>query len=567
MALNSIVRTNITAVNAHRQLSGAGLQQTKSSERLSSGKRINSAADDVAGMGIAQKMRAQIVGLDRASLNAQDAMSLVQTAEGSLSSVNEMLIRVRELVVQAANDTNAHDPNNLIQSDRRSLQDEIDQIMMEINNVAYRTEFNTRRLLDGSNHNEGVLHGQHHSVQLVQLNAPARISSLDQFLLEPANPPFVGSLEELLVRIGANLHDMAPADWIALHGGVAFEGIEQALDAAMNAEFDDVTGEPIPGTGLWSDLEIRAGLTFSSAYELLDAFIIGLHNPNVLRAGDIGWNEAPQPFEGWTHFTDLANGAEPRLNASTFARAQSTSGGVPIYQALRQVGFAGLTSESTFSDVRHVFNRMDYSPAGGWAHGFGPPGSGYTDNIADALTEAGWLDTRGMSWEDFVNQYLTGNSEIVEHQIWAPNEFERERGMHLWFHTGAGSGQGLLVGIQSMGTRTLGQPVGDLMDMIDVESASGRPISDQIDYVDNALTHVNRQRSQLGAVYNRLEFARMGLDVSSENLTASMSHIRDADMAKELMGLYSSNVLTQAATTMMAHANQAPQAVLELLQA
>ena len=627
MALNAIVRTNITAVNAHRQLSGAGLTQTKAAQKLASGKRINTAADDVAGMGIVEKMRAQITGLDRASLNAQDAMSLVQTAEGALAGINDMLIRVRELVVQAANDTNVHDLNDLMRSDRKSIQDEIDQIMFEINNVAYRTEFNTRTLLNGSLHPEGVVHGTHQWVDVVQTNAPARITTLDQFLRFPANNPYEGSFSDLLTRIGANLETKTADEWIAVHASANWDGLEQALDVAMGVDpvfaGQQALVEVSGNGGRWEELQVSAGLSFRSARELLDAFVQGLHNPNVLRPGDIAWNAPQEHFESWEDFiSGPPNGANPLLTASTFARAMSTSGGQTIYEALRQEGFAGLGSESTFSDVRNIFSRMDSVPAGGW-------GGGLT-SLSPSLT--GWLATRfpdvvgsdqsavvaqnriqGLEaqirdvlfqynvdenfttvnrddalaqlrsdleearrdlneaaaearWEMFVARYLTADTELVEHQVWVPNEAERERGIALWFQTGANSGQGITVGIRSMTTRSLGEPIGDLMDMVDVENVSGRPISDQIDYLDHALTRVNRQRAQLGAVHNRLEFTMYGLDISSENLTASMSRIRDADMAKAMMQFYSANVLTQAATAMIAQANQSPQMVLQLIE-
>jgi flagellin len=141
------------ALNSHRNLGMTGLQQARSSQRLSSGFRINSAADDAAGLGISEKMRAQIRGLDQAARNAQDGISLIQTAEGAMGTINDMVKRIRDLVVQAANDTNAHlmaNEASWSQSDRTRIQDEINQLLAEIDGTVERTEFNTRRLLDGS---------------------------------------------------------------------------------------------------------------------------------------------------------------------------------------------------------------------------------------------------------------------------------------------------------------------------------------------------------------------------------------------------------------------------------
>ncbi|MCL2189337.1 MAG: hypothetical protein FWC16_00305 [Defluviitaleaceae bacterium] len=143
------VVTNLSALNAHRQLGQVGNKQTVAARRLASGHRINSAADDAAGLAISEKMRGQIRGLDQNTNNIQDGINLIQTAEGAIATINEMVIRIRELVIQASNDTYVHDPSNMTQSDRLQIQREINQLVSEIDAVATRTEFNTRTLLEG----------------------------------------------------------------------------------------------------------------------------------------------------------------------------------------------------------------------------------------------------------------------------------------------------------------------------------------------------------------------------------------------------------------------------------
>ncbi|MCL2017137.1 MAG: flagellin [Defluviitaleaceae bacterium] len=147
------VRTNMMSLNSYRNLRLVATRQNRASQRLSSGFRINTAADDAAGLSISEKMRAQIKGLDQAAQNAQDANSLIQTAEGAMSTINEMVVRIRELVVQAANDTNAHDATDAAawsQSDRTRIQAEINQLLAEIDATTDRTQFNTRNLIDGT---------------------------------------------------------------------------------------------------------------------------------------------------------------------------------------------------------------------------------------------------------------------------------------------------------------------------------------------------------------------------------------------------------------------------------
>ncbi len=140
---NMVVNTNILALNSHRSLKRTGADQMKASARLSSGERINTAADDAAGLAISEKMRSQIRGLDMASKNAQDGISLIQTAEGGLAEIDNMIQRARELTVQSANDTNEPE-------DRKKIDLEIKALGDEIASMADRVEFNKKTLLDGS---------------------------------------------------------------------------------------------------------------------------------------------------------------------------------------------------------------------------------------------------------------------------------------------------------------------------------------------------------------------------------------------------------------------------------
>ncbi|GAK01665.1 hypothetical protein [Geomicrobium sp. JCM 19055] len=163
-----IINNNMSAMNAHRQLGVNQNQMQNSMEKLSSGLRINRAGDDAAGLSISEKMRAQINGLDQASRNAQDGISLIQTAEGALDESHSILQRMRELAVQASNDTNHDDV------DREAIQEEVNALAEELDRIAGNTEFNNKNLLDGSF--EGKFHigansGQSIDVQIGNLNS------------------------------------------------------------------------------------------------------------------------------------------------------------------------------------------------------------------------------------------------------------------------------------------------------------------------------------------------------------------------------------------------------------
>ena len=163
-----VVQHNLSAMNTNRQLSGAQSAQAKSTEKLSSGYRINRAGDDAAGLSISEKMRSQIRGLNKASSNAQDGISLVQVAEGALNETHSILQRMNELATQAANDTNTS-------TDRTAIQAEIDQLTSEINRIQSTTQFNTMNLLDGTfsskNLQVGSLSGQSIGISIKNMNA------------------------------------------------------------------------------------------------------------------------------------------------------------------------------------------------------------------------------------------------------------------------------------------------------------------------------------------------------------------------------------------------------------
>ncbi|BDH60795.1 flagellin [Lysinibacillus sp. PLM2] len=157
------IQHNISALNTHRNLGFNNTQASKNLEKLSSGYKINRAGDDAAGLAISEKMRGQIRGLDMAAKNAQDSVSLIQTAEGALNETHAILQRMRELAVQSANDTN-------VSSDRQALQLEIESLAEEITRISTDTEFNTQKLLDGS-FGDGTKIGSGNSFDVTQATA------------------------------------------------------------------------------------------------------------------------------------------------------------------------------------------------------------------------------------------------------------------------------------------------------------------------------------------------------------------------------------------------------------
>jgi len=401
------INNNIQALNTYNRLTINNDALSKSLEKLSSGMRINRAGDDAAGLAISEKMRSQIRGLNQAQRNAQDAISLIQTAEGALNEVHSILQRMRELAVQAANDTNTD-------ADRNAIQNEIDQLVSEIDRIANTTEFNTKKLLDGT---------------------------------------VVGIKAAVLGTYSINNNSSLKTTNIILTNA-SITTIQK--NSNVNGA---ITIVRISSTG-----------TTASQFEVRDAFGNILSGTNTLT------------------ITGTAN-------TVTFA-------------------FKTLTSTGQVTLKLDSIGNMKVG-----------------ESITMLLTKA------------YAAQ--TDTSKAITTQI------------------GANTGQTMQIGIDSMKGVDLG-----------VIDANGNTIKVNTKYaasaavavLDNAISKVSEQRSRLGAYQNRLEHTINNLGTAAENLTASESRIRDVDMAKEMMNYTKNNILMQAATAMLAQANQLPQAVLQLLR-
>jgi flagellin len=504
---NMVVRTNISSLSAHRNMKNTGLVQRRAANRLSSGYRINSAADDAAGLAISETMRAQIRGLDQASRNTQDGISLVQTAEGALQGINDKLGRIRELVVQAANDTyrtaEQHVlPDGTVQHmpttvQREMIQQEINQLMIEINDTVLRVEFNGMRLLDGTAH----------PIRMPEFNIPAQTFIEDSFNL-------LAGIGGSRTQIG-NLYDefmsIVPPGTAAQLQSITsrlFNAVTTA-DAAHNQIIDFVAG---------IDPAEFDPVRYAAWLSLLDHHIYGIgHNPD-----DLTFYEAY---------------LEPALRGIQDAITALGVGDLDEAHAQLFIAFRGDT----------IFTSAGGHPIGGaWGGGYDEHGNRGIGMVFcnHKIAHSAWDLLRGVA-------------------IHIPAIPGRDG---LWLQTGANSLQGVKVTIAGMSTLHLGAPLGDFADMIDVENIDGRSISAQLDIIDRAIPYVLHERAKLGAMQNRLEFAMRSLDISSENLQDSESRIRNADIARTMMDFTKMNVLFQAGTSMLAQANQLPNSILELLR-
>ena len=376
------INTNVMALNAQNKLSGNQSSVEKSIQKLSSGLRINGAADDASGLAISEKMRAQIRGLGQAQSNAQDGISLIQTAEGALQQTTDILQRMRELVIKAQN------TGVLTDTDRTSISNELSTLQDEIDRISTSTTFNGKKLLDGSMATKLSDSGD--------LDTDARI-------------------------------DVANAE-----GGKTFTVFDIDSNNRMRIKYEDADGK--------------------TQYALSDV-----------------------TFEGTT-----------------------------------------ISGKATFAEI-------------GVSIDFG--------------TKGGVIGT-------FQNKTIVTEqkSARADFKIGA-NTFDEDV---------------LSAGIGDMSSKGLSRF--DPKEKFQIDISSAEEANKTLEAIDYALDRVNSQRSDLGVIQNRMEYAVNNLSTTEENLTAAESRIRDVDMAEEMVAYTKNTILNQSAMSMLAQANQQPQTILSLLQ-
>jgi len=480
------------------------------SQRLSSGFRINSAADDAAGLAITESMRAQIRGLDKSWRNAQDGIALIQTAEGGIATINEMVVRIRELVVQAANDTNLHDITNLNGSNRVMIQQEIDQLIREIDQVTRRLEFNSMRLLDGSLASAGSSSGGG-AAGGANWNFIGDVPTIAM----PLPPPATFSFGVPPTGV--------PAGWsIAFYGpgiGIPQINITHEL-SGINATANINTGNWMAIAGPWPVPSAPTGFANNQAPSAAIADYLAPFGWTFNQGGSGVWSFT---MPGMAFFQNVP---VPMIPQDMFVGTPAT----PLP--------SGFTGNQAANTVTHNESGVVFSIVNGaWVGSVpaSPPG-GAENNY----------------WEQLATTTPT------------PPTTREARG--LWLQLGANSSQGVTVFIESVDSYALGLRNFAGVRYVDVQLESGIDISPLIDILDDALSIVTKQRANLGAMQNRLEHTSRSLSISSENLSDSKSRIKDADMAREMMKFTMANVLQQSAISTLAQANQLPNTILQLFR-
>jgi len=487
--MSMVINSNIASLNTFNQLNRNSGAMNNSLAKLSSGYAINSAADDAAGLAISEKMRGQIRGLDQASANSQDAISLVQTAEGALSETTDILQRMRELSVQASTDT-------LTDDDRTAVQDEVDQLRQEIDRIADTTEFNTKKLLNGD------------IAKTVSAGGTAAASiNTDKTVAGTNTASGVYTVAFTQAAEQATLGTQADATTNAT-----------ALIAATTAV----------GAANAGDIQINGVSITIDATDTLETIASKINNVS----SDTGIT-ASAGGDGTNDFITL--NSESYGSDATISLTGSNA-------QLKNVFAATTSTDTTVSDAG--------TDAVGTINGQDATGKGNTLTLKKSGDAADGLSVAGLDG-------TVADGDTASITVGTNNT--------LTFQIGANTDQTLSLAINNMDAYSLGVAT-SASGTAGLDLSTASKATKAIDTIDAAISTVSSERSKLGATENRLDHTINNLTTASENLTSAESRIRDVDMASEMAEYTKLSVLTQAATAMLAQANQQPQQVLSLLK-
>ncbi|WP_427052064.1 flagellin [Paenibacillus sp. TC-CSREp1] len=572
-----IINHNIAALNTHRQLSTNTANTNKNIEKLSSGLRINRAGDDAAGLAISEKMRGQIRGLDQATRNAQDGISLIQTAEGALNETHSILQRMRELAVQSSNDTNTT-------QDRSELQKEMNQLTSEINRIGNTTEFNTKKLLNGDLSDKFMT-----KAAVTTPGAKVDVTkAVDQTIKVGPEPITWSGTSKAAVDVkitgtADNGFDFTKIDPAAAAGKneikitrdgdkftVDFDGVDTTAGTPKTLEInaDDVAFDPATKTYTYNNQGINFSFTEADAKDWNDGESVTI-NLKTIGADATG-----------THSTVASK--VPLVVGGTTGDAAAVVSDIVVDGDSKSIIANADKLNIEWDEASKSFTASLFSGATKLSETKFSLDAGETlnydaDGIKFSFTATGDTSNDGNIKGSFALKTATTKVETAP-DVSSPAEYEDRSAT---FQIGANQNQSLSLGVNDMRAAALGivgsgtgfssaNNVTDGTNNTNAEKAldltSSTNAANAITVVDKAIASVSSERSKLGAVQNRLEHTINNLGTSSENLTAAESRIRDVDMAKEMMSQTKNNILAQAAQAMLAQANQQPQGVLQLLR-
>lgn len=489
------VNTNVASLNTQRNLNTSSKGLDTSLQRLSTGFRINSAKDDAAGLQISNRLTSQINGLGVATRNANDGISLAQTAEGALQQSTGILQRMRDLALQSANGSNGA-------TERAALQGEVAQLQQELNRIAETTSFGGRKILDGSFGSQSFQVGAnaYETISVSIGSAATDLIGINRFTTSGGAAGAIASGAAFSATSGSaygsasfNINSKLSDGDVAIAG--AASGSASEVARAINAKSDE--------TGVTANARTVA--------------VLG----GISTSGTVSFN-----LSGLTSKSKEDDAATVSAVVSDPADLSSLADAIN-----RETGKTGISAVSKGGTIELVSARGDAIQITNYA------GSG-----------GATLQTKSFDGEDD----LGGEATIVE------GGGARADGQVQLEAADAFSVNGMTAGLGEDGFSEL-----DAVNTIDISTATGA--QDALGIINGAISNIDSQRAQLGAVQNRFENTIANLQNIAENSSAARSRIRDTDFAAETSELTKNQILQQAGTAILAQANQLPQAVLSLL--
>ncbi len=569
------INYNISSIIARNCLNNNDNRLSNSIERLSSGLKINSAADDAAGLAISLKMSSQIRCLKQANNNANDGISVVNTADGAMTEMHEILQRMNELAIQAANGTNAD-------SDREQIQLEIDQLVQELDRIAETTQFNAQNLLDGSfaykgytntenvkvmSYSDGVTSGTYMIKGLEYYHDEDTIKDFDAYIKKDANGEVTH--EDKYSAVSADkIRDALVTDVTTNSGLKAFPDGSRVILEDENIVIKGEDNFEVKLTLNNRKAVGNSGVTTTSTpkYYTTDSF----RNVTVKDAsGNVKYNISEISFKKQVDEkgklitntpTTISSGATQSNLLSGLSndfadafRDQFGDKTIKVTSCIYEKGKFKIKAEPTdksSQEVEKEFEVIIENP-NGWDEN---KNGQYVATLPDAVKN------------DLLNNYLYTHTDTTRTNYSVGDVNDNTQNILLDL-TGigamrlqVGANEGQVIQIEIPALQALYMGVKDL-DITTEDKATAA-----IDTIGDAINQLSGIRAKIGAYANRIEHTITNLDSTEENMTAAYSRIMDVDMATEMTEYSTVQVLVQSSTAMLAQANERPQSVLQLLQ-
>ncbi|MBW8190833.1 flagellin [Neiella marina] len=513
------VQTNVSALNSQRNLNRTSEDLNTSLTRLSSGLRINSAADDAAGLQISNRLTSQISGLGVAIRNANDGISMSQTAEGALQESTSVLQRMRDLSIQAANGSNSS-------SDRSAIQEEVVQLQKELTRIAETTTFGDRNLLDGTFGTESFQVGANANETIEVALAAFTASDMGSYQQQlTVASDAAQAVSEGLGAVATGVASSAPLDngvdagtlTITSNGNEVPVDIDDEFSAKeISDKINAVAGE----TGVSADARTKVKLGGFSGDDTISFNLMGTNDDPLKAKTIIAVTDADGGLEG------LANEIN-KVSADTGVTATVNSSG-DIELISERGDDIAITEYSSRAGTALTAQAYEYD--GETVAGAAQTLAGGTGNITISGTVR-FDSSTSYTVDAATTNILIGSSDAT--------------------------------GIMGAAAAT---NVSGLAEISDIDVSTAKGAQDALSVIDGALNYIDSSRAQLGAVQNRLSSTISNLDNIIENQSSARSRIRDTDFAAETTELTKNQILQQAGTSILAQAQQLPQAALSLLQ-